>query len=67
MRSLDSLARWIDENSSRAAFAKAVECSESHLSNILSGRKEPSLQLARRISAHTKGAFSMDDIVGAAA
>jgi transcriptional regulator with XRE-family HTH domain len=43
------------ENSTRIEFCKAAECSEEHLSNILAGRKAPSLKLAARLSRATGG------------
>lgn len=42
------------------AVAKAANCSEPHLRNILSGRKEPSLPLAKRLSELSGGVVPMD-------
>lgn len=64
-RSLDgvqpgSLKAWIRVNTTQAAFARRVGCSEAHLSDLLSGRKMPSLQLAARMSAATLNAVPID-------
>jgi plasmid maintenance system antidote protein VapI len=56
------LKAWIDANSSQAQFARSVECSESHLSDLLAGKKRPSLDLALRMSRETGGAVSVDEI-----
>lgn len=54
------LADWIEQNSSRAAFARDVDCSISHLTNILARRKRPSLDLLNRIADKTGGKFGAD-------
>jgi len=54
MDGLIRLAEAIDERAgTRAEFASAVGCSESHLSLILGGKRGPSLALAARIEALT--------------
>ena len=40
-------------------FARAVDCSESHLSTLRSGKKRPSLDLAARIERASNGAVPM--------
>jgi antitoxin component HigA of HigAB toxin-antitoxin module len=50
MDGLARLAEHIDGlDGKQAAFAKVVECSEPHLSLILSGKRGLSLELAARI------------------
>jgi transcriptional regulator with XRE-family HTH domain len=49
------LARWIGRHSTQADFARDVGCSESHLANLIAGRKRPSINLLDRIIARTKG------------
>lgn len=56
---LHSLARWIGRRSTKRDFARRLECSESHLNNILAGRKQPSLRLADRIAQETNGRFGI--------
>lgn len=41
-------------------LAKAAECSESHLRNLIAGRKDASLRLAKRLSGVTGGEVPMD-------
>ncbi|WP_083783465.1 helix-turn-helix domain-containing protein [Maritimibacter alkaliphilus] len=54
---MDSLARYLREGSIRQrVFAEQIGCSSSYLSEILSGRKIPSLTLAFAIERETKGA-----------
>ena len=57
------LKTWIDDNSSQVRFAREVKCSEAHLSDILSFRKEPSLRLAARMSAATGGMVPIEAFV----
>lgn len=40
---------------SQRSFAEEIRCSQSFLSDILSGRRRPSLGLAARIERATKG------------
>lgn len=56
------LKKWIKDHSSQAQFARGIDCSESHLSDILSGNKQPSLALAIRMSEATGKAVSLDAI-----
>jgi len=49
------LADWIEANTTQAKFARAVRCSESHLSLILKGERGVSLPLAQRLSDATGG------------
>lgn len=55
MRDSHPLAQWIDNNATRADFARDVKCSISHLNNILARRKRPSLDLLDRMSERTDG------------
>lgn len=58
------LARFIEANTTQVRFAKQIECSESHLSLILSGYRGVSMKLAKRIAEATAGAVPMDTLVG---
>lgn len=53
MDSTHPLRDWITANTTQAKFARLVECSEPHLSDVLSWKKDPSLDLADRMSAAT--------------
>ena len=53
---------WIDANTTQAKFARAIECSASHLSDIVKGHKRVSLALAYRIARETNNAVSVDAI-----
>lgn len=57
---------WIEKHTSQAKFAREVEISESHLSDILGRKKSPSLDLAARMSKATGRAVSVDRIAAAA-
>ena len=46
----------------QSAFADVVGCGASHLSLILSGDRRPSYDLAKRMSAATDGAVSIEMI-----
>lgn len=56
------LKTWIERNTTQAKFARAVGCSESHLSDVLKGKKRVSLDLAYRIARETNNAVSVDAI-----
>lgn len=58
-----SLSQWIDANTTQANFARSVECSQSHLSLVLKGKRGVSLNLAKRISQATGGAVPIDALV----
>lgn len=48
------LRQWlITSNSTQRALASSVGCKEAHMSSILSGKRTPSPELARRISQTT--------------
>lgn len=64
---LTELAAWIDANTTRGQFAKDVGCSESHLSNVLSGKKRASIELAEAIVRRTGGAMTANDLLSAEA
>lgn len=51
---------WIDANSSQAKLARELGCSESHLSDVINGKKEPSLKFAARLSAITGGVVPIE-------
>lgn len=52
------LAAWIDANTSRVEFARAIKINKSHLSLILQGKRGMSLKVAARIEAETGGEFT---------
>jgi plasmid maintenance system antidote protein VapI len=56
------LKTWIDDNTTQAQFARTVECSESHLSDVLAGKKSVSIGLAVRMSKATDNQVSVDAI-----
>lgn len=56
------LKTWIDDNTTQAQFARDLKCSESHISDILKGKKRVSLDLALKISEATGRAVSVDEI-----
>ncbi|MDO8596386.1 MAG: hypothetical protein Q7R45_07165 [Sulfuricaulis sp.] len=60
MNKQHALVRWAEGKTDIAAIAAAVECSESHLRNIIAGRKEASLGLAKRLSDLSDGEVPMD-------
>ncbi|MBO9457310.1 helix-turn-helix transcriptional regulator [Paracoccus sp. R12_1] len=49
-----------DEGVTQKTFAEAVGLSRSHLNEIISGRKRPSLDVAFAIARATNGAISVD-------
>ena len=53
-----TLANHIHATSTQSQFAKRVRCSEPHLSLILSGEKDASIELAQRISAAVNNLIS---------
>lgn len=57
---LHPLSDWIDRHSTMDDFACSIGCSRSHLTNILAGRKRPSVDLLSRISMETDGEFGLD-------
>lgn len=55
------MLRWAEDNGrSVKDLADAAECSEWHLRNIFSRRKEASLGLAKRLSDLSGGSVPMD-------
>ena len=46
----------------KATFAKLVDISPMHLSNICNGWKNPSVHLIKQIEKATNGCVSMDDL-----
>lgn len=62
MKKIHPLKRWLFEHQeTQSAFAERAEVAESYLSEIISGKKEPTLNAIRRISAATKGALMAND------
>lgn len=57
------LLTWITANTTQAQFARDLGFSESHLSDILNGKKRPSLALAARMSAATGAEVSIEAFV----
>lgn len=54
------LEAWIERNATRTEFARDVECSGSHLTNIIAGRRRPSIDLLARIIRRTRGEIDVD-------
>lgn len=55
------MLRWAERNGKTVPeIAASADCSESHLRNIVAGRKEASLGLAKRLSDLTDGEVSME-------
>lgn len=46
-----------------AQFAEKVNVSQPHIANILSGKRRPSIELAKRIEIVTKGSVILDDLL----
>lgn len=58
------LERWIGKNTTtQAAVADAAGISEGYLSEILSGKKTPSLKLADKLSKATGGKVPLSAFV----
>lgn len=49
------LQSWIEQNTTQARFAATADMSEPYLSEILSGKKTPSLKMAAKMSRATGG------------
>ncbi len=49
MQTNHPLKDWIDANSTQAAVAREAQISKGYLSEILSDKKEPSLQVTARL------------------
>jgi transcriptional regulator with XRE-family HTH domain len=60
MDSLRPLTEWITANTSRREFARQVGCSESHLADVLNGKKSASLALAVKMSRACCGAVPVE-------
>lgn len=55
------ISRWAERNGlTISEVAKSAGCSEWHLRNIIAGRKEASLGLAKRLSDLSGGKVRMD-------
>ena len=58
------LKEYLDkENLTIRAFASIVGISGCYVHNLLSGRKNPSLPLAKRINIVTKGKVSIEELL----
>lgn len=55
------LSAWIENHTTRGEFARAIGCSESHLSNILARRKRPSVDLLASIAKATQNHYGLSD------
>jgi hypothetical protein len=62
-----ALVQWADGIMDIPAIAEAAGCSEWHLRNIIAGRREASLGLAKRLSDITQGVVPMDAFLRPAA
>lgn len=59
------LTLWLIKNGlPRKAFAQDAAMSESYLSDLLAGKKRPSLAVVDRISAVTRGAIRAEHFPG---
>lgn len=67
MVEMHPLKKWIIDNTSQAQFARDAEISEPFLSEILSRKKVPTLELAAKLSRATAGAVPLDAFVPEAA
>lgn len=54
------LVEFLRRNPTQAAFARKVQCSESHLSLVLKGVRGVSFGLAKRISEATGGEIPVE-------
>ena len=58
------MLRWAEENGKTVReLAEVAGCSDSHLRNILAGRREAKLSGAKRLSEFSGGAVPMDAFV----
>lgn len=57
------IADYIRKNTTQAQFARAAECSESHLTLFLQGERNLSVRLAKRFSAATGGTVPVQALV----
>jgi transcriptional regulator with XRE-family HTH domain len=60
------LQSWIEENTTQARFADEAGLSKPYLSEILSGKKTPSLDMASRLSRATGGVVPISAFVSPA-
>lgn len=59
-----NLKDYLDKKSiTITRFASVVEVSQSHISNIILGKKKPSIDLVKKITRATKGAVSIVDLL----
>ena len=61
--SLDSLASWIAQNTTQAQFSRDLGISESHLSNLIAGKKRASIDLIERMVMLTNGKVTANDLL----
>lgn len=58
------LRRWLfDEKLSVTEFSKRLGCSRIHLSEIVNGRRIPSLMLAKAIENATHGKVNVSELM----
>jgi transcriptional regulator with XRE-family HTH domain len=57
------LAKYIREHTTQAEFARDVECSQTHLTLVLQGKRGVSISLAKRMSAATAGTVPVRALV----
>ena len=59
-----NLKDYLDIKSiTRTRFASLVDVSQSHISNIILGKKKPSIDLVKKITRATKGEVSIVDLL----
>lgn len=61
MSEVADIRKALRDAMSQAALARAVGCSEAHISDIMNGKKRPSVGLAVKIARETK--IPLDQIV----
>lgn len=55
------MLRWAEENGTTVKqLAEAAGCTDAHMRNILAGRREASLRMAKRLMEFSGGKVPMD-------
>jgi transcriptional regulator with XRE-family HTH domain len=57
------LQKFIREHTTQVDFARAVKCSQTHLTLVLQGKRGVSVPLAKRMSAATGGTVPLKALV----
>ena len=58
------LDRYLFENGfTKTEFAEALGIDRNHLHSIISGRRQPSIKLAKKIEEHTEGKISKEELL----